>query len=31
MMSFYLVMFLLPGLVIALAAWLVKREVDLDG
>jgi cytochrome oxidase assembly protein ShyY1 len=31
MISFYLVMFLLPILVIALAVWLVKREGELDG
>jgi len=31
MVSFYLVMFLLPCLVIALAVWLVKSEAKKNG
>lgn len=31
MISFYLVMFLLPCLVIALAVWLVKKEITKNG
>lgn len=31
MTSFYLVMFLLPCMVIALAVWLVKKEFSKDG